>query len=47
MPPSLPLRAKGEAAHHLYERFGFALTEQHAGGEWGATVVHQQFERLK
>jgi GNAT superfamily N-acetyltransferase len=33
------------AARHLYEKFGFRLTEQHDGKQWGARVREQKFVR--
>ena len=32
------------AARHLYEKFGFKLSEQREGTQWGKTVIEQQFE---
>lgn len=32
-----------DAARHLYEKFGFRLSEEHEGAQWGATVVEQKF----
>ena len=32
-----------QAARHLYEKFGFQLTEQHEGTQWGAKVTEQKF----
>ncbi|WP_087049181.1 bifunctional helix-turn-helix transcriptional regulator/GNAT family N-acetyltransferase [Caballeronia ptereochthonis] len=34
-----------DAARHLYESFGFALTDEAEGTQWGATVVEQRFTR--
>ena len=31
------------AARHLYEKFGFRLTEQHQGTQWGTPVNEQKF----
>jgi GNAT superfamily N-acetyltransferase len=32
------------AARHLYEKFGFRLTHQQRGAQWGAEVNEQRFE---
>jgi RimJ/RimL family protein N-acetyltransferase len=32
-----------DAARHLYEKFGFRLTGQHQGAQWGITVTEQKF----
>jgi len=32
------------AARHLYEKFGFRLTEQLEGTQWGTKVIEQKFE---
>jgi GNAT superfamily N-acetyltransferase len=32
------------AARHLYEKFGFQLTEQRVGKQWGKEVLEQRFE---
>jgi len=32
------------SAHHLYEKAGFALVEQHPGQRWGTAVTEQRFE---
>ena len=31
------------AARHLYEKFGFRLSEQHEGAQWGTKVLEQKF----
>lgn len=36
-----------DAARHLYESFGFQLTQEEAGTQWGSTVIEQQFRRRK
>jgi len=36
-----------DAARHLYESFGFQLTHEEAGTQWGSTVTEQQFRRRK
>ncbi|CAJ0736854.1 hypothetical protein R16034_00526 [Ralstonia edaphis] len=36
-----------DAARHLYESFGFELTQEEAGTQWGSTVTEQQFRRRK
>ncbi|MEV8472700.1 helix-turn-helix domain-containing GNAT family N-acetyltransferase [Ralstonia sp. UNC404CL21Col] len=36
-----------DAARHLYESFGFQLTHEEAGAQWGSTVTEQQFRRRK
>jgi len=33
-----------DAARHLYEKFGFRLSEQFEGNQWGKTVTEQMFE---
>lgn len=33
-----------DAARHLYERWGFVLSREHADDQWGATVTEQMFE---
>jgi GNAT superfamily N-acetyltransferase len=35
-----------DAARHLYESFGFALSEESEGAQWGTRVVEQRFNRL-
>jgi DNA-binding MarR family transcriptional regulator/GNAT superfamily N-acetyltransferase len=35
-----------EAARHLYESFGFKLTDEVNGSQWGTTVIEQRFSRL-
>ena len=32
------------AARHLYEKYGFRLTEEHSGDQWGTTVTEQRFD---
>ncbi|WP_104654503.1 bifunctional helix-turn-helix transcriptional regulator/GNAT family N-acetyltransferase [Ralstonia insidiosa] len=34
-----------DAARHLYESFGFVLTQEEDGSQWGSTVTEQQFRR--
>jgi len=34
-----------DAARHLYESFGFALTQEEEGTQWGSAVTEQQFRR--
>jgi GNAT superfamily N-acetyltransferase len=34
------------AARHLYEKFGFTLTQQAEGAQWGKKVTEQKFELL-
>jgi len=34
-----------DAARHLYESFGFELTHEAEGTQWGSAVVEQQFRR--
>ncbi len=31
-------------ARHLYEKFGFRLSEEHEGEQWGKAVIEQKFE---
>ena len=31
------------AARHLYKKFGFRLSEQHEGTQWGTKVLEQKF----
>ena len=31
------------AARHLYEKYGFILSEQHEGTQWGTKVLEQKF----
>jgi GNAT superfamily N-acetyltransferase len=33
-----------DAARHLYEKFGFKVSEQHKGNQWGEKVMEQMFE---
>ena len=35
-----------DAARHLYERWGFALIDEHEGDQWGTPVREQAFELL-
>jgi len=35
-----------DAARHLYESFGFRLSEESEGAQWGTRVVEQRFNRL-
>jgi len=35
-----------DAARHLYEAFGFQMTDEEVGQQWGATVVEQRFSRV-
>jgi GNAT superfamily N-acetyltransferase len=32
-----------QAARHLYEKFGFTLTEEHEGTQWGKRVLEQKY----
>lgn len=34
-----------DAARHLYESFGFQLTQESEGRQWGTTVTEQRFDR--
>ncbi|MCC8400668.1 helix-turn-helix domain-containing GNAT family N-acetyltransferase [Paraburkholderia sp. MMS20-SJTN17] len=34
-----------DAARHLYESFGFRLSEESEGAQWGTRVVEQRFDR--
>ena len=34
------------AARHLYEKFGFTLTQQAEGAQWGKKVTEQKYELL-
>jgi len=34
-----------DAARHLYESWGFTLTEESEGAQWGTTVIEQRFNR--
>ncbi|WP_175716361.1 helix-turn-helix domain-containing GNAT family N-acetyltransferase [Burkholderia anthina] len=36
-----------DSARHLYESFGFALTGESAGSQWGTEVVEQRFSRRR
>jgi GNAT superfamily N-acetyltransferase len=33
-----------DPARYLYEKFGFKLSEQHEGNQWGRAVTEQKFE---
>ncbi len=33
-------------ARHLYEKFGFKLSEEHEGEQWGKAVAEQKFELI-
>ena len=33
-----------DGARHLYQKFGFKLSEQHEGNQWGKKVIEQMFE---
>jgi len=33
-----------ETARHLYEKYGFNLTEESKGNQWGTSVIEQKFE---
>ena len=33
-----------DPARHLYEKFGFTLTEEHIGTQWGTKVYEQRFD---
>lgn len=33
-----------DSAKHLYEEFGFQLSEERVGDQWGVTVVEQRYE---
>ena len=33
-----------DPARHLYEKFGFRLSEEHQGEQWGKAVTEQKFE---
>lgn len=35
-----------EAARRLYEAFGFELTHEEEGSQWGTTVTEQQFSAV-
>jgi DNA-binding MarR family transcriptional regulator/GNAT superfamily N-acetyltransferase len=35
-----------DSARHLYESFGFTLTNESEGAQWGAKVIEQRFSRL-
>ncbi len=34
------------SAHHIYEKYGFQLTEENPGNSWGITVTEQRFELI-
>ncbi|AGY59359.1 GNAT family N-acetyltransferase [Gloeobacter kilaueensis] len=34
-----------DAAHHLYRKFGFTLSRECTGDEWGRPLTYQMFER--
>lgn len=34
-----------DAAAHLYRDYGFTLTEEFAGDQWGTTVTEQRYDR--
>jgi DNA-binding MarR family transcriptional regulator/GNAT superfamily N-acetyltransferase len=36
-----------DAARHLYESFGFQLTDEFEGSQWGTAVTEQRFRRYK
>ncbi|RQR43390.1 MULTISPECIES: helix-turn-helix domain-containing GNAT family N-acetyltransferase [unclassified Burkholderia] len=36
-----------DSARHLYESFGFALTSESEGAQWGTNVVEQRFSRRR
>ncbi len=41
-----PWTFKGlDSARHRYESFGFTLTHESAGTQWGTEVVEQRFSR--
>jgi GNAT superfamily N-acetyltransferase len=33
-----------DAARHLYEKYGFELTEEQSGEQWGPLITEQRFE---
>jgi ribosomal protein S18 acetylase RimI-like enzyme len=33
-----------DSAHHLYEKYGFILTREEQGEQWGSMVTEQRFE---
>ena len=33
-----------DSARHLYEKYGFSLTEERSGEQWGAIVTEQRFD---
>jgi GNAT superfamily N-acetyltransferase len=33
-----------DAARHLYDAFGFAVTAEHTDTDWGAPITHQRME---
>ncbi|WP_186087504.1 bifunctional helix-turn-helix transcriptional regulator/GNAT family N-acetyltransferase [Burkholderia gladioli] len=36
-----------DAARHLYESFGFVLSEEHEGTQWGSRTIEQHFTRAR
>lgn len=36
-----------DSARHLYESFGFTLTSESAGAQWGTHVTEQRFSRRR
>ncbi|WP_118183579.1 bifunctional helix-turn-helix transcriptional regulator/GNAT family N-acetyltransferase [Paraburkholderia phosphatilytica] len=36
-----------DAARHLYESWGFQLTDEFAGSQWGTAVTEQRFRRIR
>lgn len=34
------------SARHLYEKYGFRLTEENSGTQWGKAVLEQRFELI-
>jgi DNA-binding MarR family transcriptional regulator/GNAT superfamily N-acetyltransferase len=36
-----------DAARHLYESFGFQLTDEFEGSQWGTQVIEQRFRRCR
>ena len=35
-----------DSARHLYEKYGFQLTEERAGAQWGSNVIEQRFDMV-
>ena len=33
-----------DSARHLYEKYGFQLTQEQPGSQWGSNVIEQRFE---